>query len=289
MRSLLGFIISWFVAILFSSSAISQDNVVNYPKLYRMNCGEITVHNLNIFSDTDLYVGRSRDLVVSCYLIVKGDKILLWDTGLPSDVLDHPEKYNNAYFSFKLKRTIPSYLEDLNLTVDDIDYVGISHGHMDHAGNVGLFKNSQLLIQKDEFDFFVKRPEEALSYHVDRDLFSYFLTKQGYKKLDLIQGDRDVFGDGTVRMISLPGHTPGHMALLIELENIGTVVLSGDQWHFDDNRDHDGVPSFNYNRADTLASSDRLNRLVMNSGAKLIIQHEFNDIPELPLWPKYAK
>ena len=102
-----------------------------------------------------------------------------------------------------------------------------------------------------------------------------------------LKGDADIFGDGSVKAISLPGHTPGHMALQIELPEAGTVFLSGDQWHFTENHMNNGVPVFNFNRADTLAASHRLNGLIRNTHGKLIIQHEVKDNATLPLIPEY--
>ncbi len=114
---------------------------------------------------------------------------------------------------------------------------------------------------------------------------SYFLTDENKEKVRTLSGDEDLFGDGSLKVINLPGHTPGHMALKVTLPESGVFILSGDQWHFNENRRHNGVPSFNYDRADTLASSDKLEKLIKNTGATLIIQHEVKDIsktPELP-------
>jgi glyoxylase-like metal-dependent hydrolase (beta-lactamase superfamily II) len=101
-------------------------------------------------------------------------------------------------------------------------------------------------------------------------------------------GDVDVFGDGSVVAMNLPGHTPGHMALLVKLAS-GPVLLSGDLYHSDEARVKKGIPPFNTSRADTLASIDRFERVAKNLGAKVIIQHEPADIAKLPAFPKAAE
>ena len=89
-------------------------------------------------------------------------------------------------------------------------------------------------------------------------------------------------------MLKLPGHTPGHYALLVRLAS-GPVLLSGDQYHFTEQVKNRGVPPFNHDRADTLASSDRFDRIAANLKAKVIIQHEPADIAKLPAFPKAAQ
>jgi hypothetical protein len=69
----------------------------------------------------------------------------------------------------------------------------------------------------------------------------------------------------------------------------GPVLLTGDQYHFNEQERKRGVPSFNVNSADTLASMDRFDRLAANLKAKVIIQHEPADVAKLPAFPKAAE
>ena len=110
----------------------------------------------------------------------------------------------------------------------------------------------------------------------------------GASKVEPVEGDRDVFGDGKVVMLDLPGHTEGHHGLIVQLSS-GPILLSGDQYHFAEQVKNRGVPIFNVNRADTLASMDRLDRLAENLKAKLIIQHEADDVAKLPAFPDAAE
>ncbi len=258
-------------------------------RLYRLDCGTIDVSDLNIFSDTDRYVGQTKTLTDSCYLIQKNDIYMLWDTGLPSGIVQNKEGVTNPPFHLTLNKTITEQLAEINLTPNDIDYVGISHAHFDHAGNVNLFTNAKLLIQRKEYDFLINHKEEAATYHMDAQNFSYFIEGTGKNNVIPVDMDTDIFKDGSVKAIVSPGHTPGHMSLLIKMPKWGPILLSGDQWHFIENYEEEGVPSFNYNRADTLASAAKIKELVKNTGAKLIIQHEAQHIDVLPKFPEYAE
>jgi len=105
-----------------------------------------------------------------------------------------------------------------------------------------------------------------------------------------LTGDRrDVFGDGRVMMINLPGHTPGHHGLLVKLEKKGYVLLTGDVTHFHENYRTDGVPTWNTDRADSLASLDRFKKIAANLEATVIIQHDPRDIEKLPVFPEFAE
>ena len=86
-----------------------------------------------------------------------------------------------------------------------------------------------------------------------------------------------------------PGHTPGHRSLLVKLNEMGAVLISGDLIHFRENYETNGVPWFNVSRADTLASIDRFKKLAANFKATVIIQHDARDINKLPAFPEAAK
>lgn len=259
-----------------SAGAISQtrSQAPEPLQLWRLDCGTIDV-DLASFSDTGLYAGERRTLACSCYLLKNGDQYLLWDTGLDGSLAGKPKDENGSL----LKQRIVPQLEQIGVEPDMISFVGISHYHYDHTGQAADFPLATLLIGKE--DLKVVRSREDLSSR-----FSPWLT--GSDKVVEVVGDKDVFGDGRVTMLALPGHTPGHAALLVRLAS-GPVLLSGDQYHFEEQIANRGVPTFNTSRADTLASHDRFDRLAKNHGAQVIIQHDPRDIPKLPAFPQAAK
>ena len=271
---------------LFSTPALSAENTTDMT-MYRLYCGDIHVSYLNAFSDTDEYTGQEKHLTDSCYIIKKGDKVLLWDTGLSESIADKEGGVSSPPFTLTVKSKITDELAKVGLTPSDITHVGISHAHFDHTGNANLFKNATLIIQKTEWDTLRNNPEVATKFHMPADALSTFLNDES--KVRVIDRDTDLFDDGSVKAISLPGHTPGHMALKVTLPESGVYILSGDQWHFHENHESNGVPTFNYDRADTLSSSDKLDNLIKNTNATLIIQHEPKDISKIPELPEGLK
>ena len=250
-------------------------------ELWRLDCGNFVMKKFNAwFSDVDQYPAGARPLVGSCYLIRHGDRYLLWDTGLPDAMIAKP--VDNDEQSMSLKVSLLDQLKQIGVAPEKINYVGISHYHDDHIGQARHFPNATLVIGKADWDA-IKGEERRQDA---RDLLAPWIS--GKSKAVPVSSDIDIFRDGRVTMLMLPGHTPGHSALLVRLAS-GPVLLSGDQYHFTEAVKNRGVPVFNTNRADTLASHDRFDRLAANTRAKVVIQHEPSDIAKLPAFPKSAK
>ncbi len=112
---------------------------------------------------------------------------------------------------------------------------------------------------------------------------------KGEGKVEPVPLDKDVFGDGSVIMLYTPGHTPGHHSLLVKLPQKGAVILVGDLAHFHENYEGNGVPTFNTDRAQTLASLDRVKKIAAATKATVIIQHDARDLDKLPVFPASAK
>jgi N-acyl homoserine lactone hydrolase len=243
--------------------------------LTRLDCGTTpspTDVNLR-FSDTFAFVGLKLNLVFSCYLIKHGDEYLLWDTGQAMTA-----------GPVAPKTSIVDLLAQLKLKPEQMKYVGISHYHGDHTGQLASFPNSQLLIGSADWAA-VSAPNPAPL--VNAPPFAHWVKGAG--KSEVLPGDKDVFGDGTVVILSTPGHTPGHRVLLVKLAQMGNVLLSGDLVHFRENYETNGVPTFNTSRAETLASIDRFKKLVTNYNATVIIQHDARDVAKLPAFPAAAR
>jgi glyoxylase-like metal-dependent hydrolase (beta-lactamase superfamily II) len=271
--------IGLFVGLAPTSLAALSTKPAAPVSIARLDCGDFTVKE-SAFSDTFQYTGERR-LVGSCYVIRHGDRYLLWDTGLPESLIGRT--YDTPMQSLTLRRSIVDQLAQLGLAPEVIDFVGISHWHFDHVGQAPRFTNARLLIGKADADALRSTPT------VDEDSFAalkHWLAGSG--TLELVSGDKDIFGDGSVMMIDAPGHTAGHYALLVRLAS-GPVLLSGDLYHFTEQVENRGVPTFNHNRADTLASMERFERIARNLGAKVIIQHEPSDIAKLPAFPGAAE
>jgi glyoxylase-like metal-dependent hydrolase (beta-lactamase superfamily II) len=141
-----------------------------------------------------------------------------------------------------------------------------------------------LLIGKGDWDALTSPKPPA---GVNPQLVSNWVSGGG--AVEPVPQDKDVFGDGTVVMLYTPGHTPGHHSLLVKLPQMGAVILSGDFAHFHENYEGSGVPSFNFDRAETIASIDRIKKLAANLKATVIIQHDLRDVAKLPTFPASAQ
>jgi len=271
-------------AAFFALTGMQQPQAPRPPELslWRLDCGEFDIKQYGaFFSDTFQYPPGPKMVVGSCYLIRHGATYMLWDTGLPDALVGHP--FSNAAQTLRLKRSLGDQLGQLGVRPEQIEIVGISHWHFDHTGQAQRFSRARLLIGKEDVQLVRATPP------IDEDSaksLAHWLGGGG--KLEEVDGDKDVFGDGSVLMLDLPGHTPGHHALLVRLAS-GPVLLSGDQYHFTEQVANRGVPPFNHNRADTLASMDRFDRIASNLKAKVIIQHEPADIAKLPPFPQAAR
>jgi N-acyl homoserine lactone hydrolase len=225
------------------------------------------------FSDTYAFSGLMVQLTYSCYLIRHSDDYLIWDTGNPVGTA-----------ATSPKTSLVDLLAQLKLTPAQIKYVAISHYHGDHTGQASSFPQSTLLIGKGDWDV-ITDPKSAST--VNPAIFAHWASGGG--KVEPVVGDRDVFGDGTVIMLNTPGHTPGHHSLLVRLKDMGNVLITGDVTHFHENYDDNGVPTFNFDRAASVASLDRFKKLAANLKATVIIQHDQRDVGKLPAFPGAAK
>jgi glyoxylase-like metal-dependent hydrolase (beta-lactamase superfamily II) len=177
-------------------------------------------------------------------------------------------------------------LAKIDVKPDQIKYVGISHYHADHTGQIASFPKATLLIGTREWDA-ISAPEPAQG--VNFKPFESWLKGDSAVDALALGPDKDVFGDGTVIVLRTPEHTPGHSSLLVKLAQMGPVILSGDAVHFRENYDSEGVPIFNFDRAQTVASIQRIKQISSNLKATLIIQHDARDVGKLPEFPAFAK
>ena len=243
--------------------------------LTRLDCGtpQAPTEVNQRFSDTYAYGNLKIQFVFSCYLVKHGDQYLLWDTG-------HSMTAPNV----APKVSVVDQLAQLGVKPEQVQFVGISHYHADHTGQVGSFPQSMLLIGKGDWDA-ITAPKPAAG--VNAGPFAHWIGGAG--KVEPLLNDKDVWNDGTVIVLNTPGHTPGHHGLMVKLKEKGNVLITGDLVHFHENYESNGVPWFNFSRADSLASIDRFKKLAAAHKATVIIQHDERDIKLLPAFPAAAK
>ena len=251
-------------------SLLFSMNVLAETRLYVFDCGSISMSDVSAFGLTNDET-EAREMFVPCYMVEHAGKRLLWDGGLPlalvgSGVGDQPPVEMSG-MQLTYKRSLLDQLADLNLTPADFDYVAYSHFHFDHIGAANAFAQVPLLIQQTE-------AHAAFDQHQDYEVFT---LEQYADVLDspriVLHGDHDVFGDGVVTLVSASGHTPGHQVLMVHLKNYGTVILSGDLYHFAETRSLRRVPVFNTDPQATLAAMDKVESLIEKYDATLWIEH----------------
>jgi len=239
--------------------------------LTRLACGD-GFNDQRRFSDSFAYHNEKMPFTFSCYVIKHGSDVMVWDTGFA------PGSTPNAN-----NKPITDLLSQINVKPDQVKYVGISHFHADHTGQLAPFTNATLLIGKGDWDGLNANPPMGGANVAG---FKDFMG--GGRKVEPLTADKDVFGDGSVMILRTPGHTPGHSALLVRLKEKGPVLLTGDAVHFHENYTSDNVPGFNYDRAQTIASIERIKQIEKNLKATVIIQHDPRDIGKLPAFPASA-
>ena len=240
--------------------------------LARLDCGT-GFNDQRRFSDSFAYSEPRVPFTFSCYVVRHGEDYMVWDTGY------QPGSNPNAPAISLLDQ-----LAQLNVKPEQVKFVGISHFHADHTGQLGALANATLLIGDREWAA-LTAPTPMAGANVAG--FRHWISGGG--KLETQAADKDVFGDGTVVILRTPGHTPGHQALLVRLKERGVFILSGDAVHFHENYENNGVPGFNYDRAQTLASIERIKQIQKNLKATVIIQHDPRDIGKLPAFPAAAR
>jgi N-acyl homoserine lactone hydrolase len=255
-------------------------------KLYRLDCGHSLANDESVWTPGE-NVGRSIEFSSTCWLIQRGSEWLLWDTGVPESALNDPKGWSTLpkLIVYHLDKTLTDQLAAIGLKTTDITYVALSHTHGDHIGNVSLFPNSTVSMQRAEHAW-ISSPDGPNDNVKQLKALARKLLGTP-KHLGLFDGDTDVFGDGSVTLVSTPGHTPGSQSLLVHLKNSGFIILSGDVVHLEENFEKNTVPSLNTDKAASIASMDRIRRMIAAYKAKLFINHDKAQSDTLRLLPAF--
>lgn len=237
-------------------------------KLYQLVGGSILVKKLEVFSQDTTYTGQSKQFTDAYYVISHPKGNLMWDAGLPEQLVI-PEPYDEPSGVYRIQRpdSLSNQLKSIGFTIDDFKYFAMSHSHFDHTGHANYLKDATLLIQENEYNA-----------NLADTLQQKNAAMTALTNVKKINGDYDVFGDGTVVIKYMPGHTIGHQVLYVEVAGLDKpVLLTGDLYHFEENRANKGVPSFNYDVNQTLESMDKFEAFAKEKNATVIIQHSPKD------------
>jgi N-acyl homoserine lactone hydrolase len=264
-----------------SAAAAAAPKAVTSPRLYVFNCGTVEVADISAFSP-GVDVGKKKTLTDSCYLIAHPKGTLMWDTGFNDELAAQPDgKKVSDNFHVRLKKPLATQFKEIGYAPADVTYLGLSHMHFDHIGNVGMFPKATLLMQKEEY-VSAMGPDAA---KFGNDPKNYpTLAANPNKQLE---GDHDVFGDGTVVIKRALGHTPGHQLLVVKLKKSGTIVLSGDLAHFTKNWENRRVPSFNFDKDLSVKTMNEMAAFIKANKAKFWIQHDLEQNDKIRHAPQF--
>ncbi|MSV34453.1 MAG: N-acyl homoserine lactonase family protein [Bryobacterales bacterium] len=248
------------------------------PRLYIFDCGTLYA------TDTSAYQLKKEEVAtttmsMACFLIAHPKGNLIWDAGaIPDGSFKSGE---GTMRNSKSTKTLTAQMTEIGYSPADIKYLALSHFHWDHVGNANLFAGATWLTPKAERDVMFGDPPsprtEPASFSALRNSKTVFISKDEY----------DVFGDKTVIIKAAPGHSPGHQVLYLKLAKTGPVVLSGDLYHYPEERTLSRVPTTEFNAGQTVISRAAVEALVKKTGAQLWIQHDFTGSGKLKKAPQF--
>jgi N-acyl homoserine lactone hydrolase len=249
-------------------------------RLYVFDCGKLDILDISPYQLTRAEIATNV-MSVPCFLVAHPKGTLMWDVGVVPDRLIASDKPGTLRGYASATRKLETQLSDVGYAPSDITYLSFSHFHWDHVGNANLFARATWLVRKVERDMMFSDPPSPRTEPAN------FSALESSKTTLITTADHDVFGDGKVVIKSAPGHSPGHQVLFVNLANTGPVVLSGDLYHYPEERTMTKVPSTEFDREQSAASRASIEAFLTQAHAQLWIQHDFNGNSKLKKSPAY--
>jgi N-acyl homoserine lactone hydrolase len=283
LRSIL-LVVATFTAVSVTAQEKGRPQPPKSVRLYILDCGKITGVGETQFGFKPGQLATT-EMFTPCYLIAHPRGTLMWDTGEISDK-DFKTPGPATQGAFTVTKPLLPQLAAIGYTPADITYLALSHYHSDHAANANAFAGSTWIVQKVERDaMFAKSTAETPGPTTPNVALFGDLEKSKTKLLD--SQDYDVFGDGTVVIKFTPGHTPGHQSLFLKLAKSGSILLSGDLYHYPEELKLKIIPGFDFNKEQTAKSRAMIETFVKNAKAQLWIQHDAVASAKLKKSPEY--
>jgi N-acyl homoserine lactone hydrolase len=249
-------------------------------RLYVFDCGKLDIPDISPYQLTRAEIATNV-MSVPCFLVAHPKGTLMWDVGVVPDRLIAPGGTGRLRGYGSSTRRLETQLNELGYTPVDITYLSFSHFHWDHVGNANMFATATWLVRETERDVMFADPPSARTEPAN------FSALRGSRTTLITTADYDVFGDGSVVIKSAPGHSPGHQVLFINLSKTGPVVLSGDLYHYPEERRLKKVPTTEFDRDQSAASRAAIEAFLTSTHAQLWIQHDFNAVAKLNKAPAY--
>ncbi len=261
---------------LFSLAAQAEDT-----KLYAFSSGALTIGKgvLQNMGPMDPPI----QIPVGFYVIKHPKGNVLFDTGNNDRIITDPSYWGASFDALKPVNTpdvaIDAQLKKIDLTPDDIKYVVASHLHLDHGGNVGKFPNSTIVVQKTEIqNAFWPEPGTGGPYMIG-DVMPLRAPNSNYPnavKMLQLEGDLDLFGDGSIIVKRWVAHTPGSQMMTVRLKNTGLVILTGDNVYFRENVEKSLPPNIvlAYNPTGFLTAYEWIRHMAATEDAQYFTAHD---------------
>lgn len=253
-------------------------------RMYVFDCGENQANDVSPWLP-GVAAGTAGEFSIHCYLIRHSAGLMLWDAGLADSIADSPDGVTRGQGAIRsiVRKTLASQLAEIGVKPEEVTHIAFSHMHADHVGNANAFTRARLYIQETEYE---------AAFGPNASKFGFDPSNYDRLRSDVVlklNGDYDVFGDGSVTILSTPGHTPGHQSLLVRLPQRGAVLLSGDVAHSADNWVNRRVPVYNFSQEQSRQSMEKITELVKVNKAQLWINHDKTQNASIPKSPAYVE
>jgi glyoxylase-like metal-dependent hydrolase (beta-lactamase superfamily II) len=207
---------------------------------------------------------------------------VLFDTGLhPAMGSDPVSRLGEAASAFAVEMEpdddVVSKLAKLDLEPGDVAHVVQSHLHFDHAGGLEFFPEATVYVQREELRFAYWPAVYQREIYLRADFDHPLRWKE-------LEGDYDIFGDGSMLILRTPGHTPGHQSLLVRLDG-GPVLLMGDATYLLGKMRERLLPAVVWSPDAMVASWERIEDIERREGAELICTHDLDFRERVKLAP----
>jgi glyoxylase-like metal-dependent hydrolase (beta-lactamase superfamily II) len=269
---------------LLAACASTTQQTSGVDRMYVINCGENHVKDVSRWTP-GVNAGKEHMFSNHCYLIRHAQGWMLWDTGNADRIAAMPSGLSVAggAITAYMKKPLAESLKEIGVAPADIKHFAMSHAHGDHSGNANLFTAATLYVQRAEYvAMFGPEPQKFGFIAANFD-------KLRANPAMIIDGDYDVFGDGTVTLKAAPGHTPGHQVLVVRLPKTGPVMLSGDMVHLQYSWTYRVAPSFNFDIPRSMATIDAMKAYAQKTGAQLWINHDMEQNAKIPKAPAFLQ
>jgi glyoxylase-like metal-dependent hydrolase (beta-lactamase superfamily II) len=268
------------LGILAFSAGLSAAAPPKSVRVYVIDCGSLNI------PDTTPYRLKKEDVATTymsapCFLVAHPKGTMMWDVGPVPDGNFKPGSAPGTMRYATSSKPLTARLAEIGYAPRDITYLVFSHFHWDHIGNANLFAGSTWLVRPLERQIMFTDPPSPRTEPAE---YSALRTS---KTVIVKEKDYDVFGDGSVVLKSAPGHSPDHQVLFLKLAKTGPLVISGDLYHYPEERKRQLVPTTEFNPEQSASSRASVEAFLKQTGAQLWIQHDFNANAKLKKSPAY--